>query len=195
VGNPETHFVSGRRILVGLSGGIACYKTAGLVSALVQDGAEVTVTMTDAATRFVGPLTFEALSGRPVYTSPWQPGESSDPQHVRLARAVDLMVIAPCTMNLMAKLAHGRADDAVCLIASAVDLARQPILLAPAMNETMWNQRSTQRNLEHLRDDGFQIIEPESGWQACRTEGIGRMAAPETIHEAIVGRLERARIA
>ncbi len=195
MGNPEAQLVSGRRILVGLSGGIACYKTAYVVSALAQAGAEVTVAMTEAATRFVGPLTFEALSGRPVITGVWDQVASQDPQHVRLARDADLMVIAPCTMNLTAKLVHGRADDAVSLVASAVDPARQPILLAPAMNETMWNQRSTQRNVEQLRDDGFEIIDPGTGWQACRTEGVGRMAEPETIVEAIVRRFARARIA
>lgn len=166
-----------------------------VVSALAQHGAEVTVAMTDAAARFVGPLTFEALSGRHVFTSQWENDEAHDPQHVRLARSADLMLIAPCTMDLMAKLAQGLADDVVCLIASAVDPARQPILLAPAMNETMWHQRSTQRNLTQLREDGFEIIDPESGWQACRTEGIGRMAEPEAILEAIMRRFARARIA
>ena len=112
---------TGRRVIVGLSGGIACYKVAQVVSRLVQGDVEVTVAMTDAATRFVTPLTFEALSGRAVYSSQWQHVESHDPQHISLARAADLMLIAPCTMDMLAKLAHGRADDVVSLIASAVD--------------------------------------------------------------------------
>lgn len=177
--------LKGRRIVVGLSGGIACYKVANVVSAMAQAGVEVTVAMTDAATRFVTPLTFQALSGRPVYTSQWEHIESSDPQHIALARAADLMLIAPCTMDMMAKLATGRTDDVVSLIAAAIDLKRQPILLAPSMNEVMWNQPSTGRNLAQLQADGFQVIQPETGWQACRTIGVGRMAEPHTLLAAV----------
>ena len=177
--------LKGRRIIVGLSGGIACYKVANVVSALAQAGAEITVAMTDGATRFVATLTFQALSGRPVYTSQWEHVESNDPQHISLARAADLMLIAPCTMDMMAKLASGRTDDVVSLIAAAIDLQRQPVLLAPSMNEVMWYQPSTRRNLAQLQDDGFQIIQPEQGWQACRTVGVGRMAEPETLLAAV----------
>lgn len=176
-------------IIVGLSGGIACYKVASVVSALAQDGHAVTVAMTEGAARFVTPLTFQALSGRPVYSSPWEQLDASDPQHIRLARAAKLMLIAPCTMDLLAKLATGRADDAVTLIASAMDLARQPILLAPSMNEVMWNQPSTQRNLAQLEEDGFEIIPPGSGWQACRTVGVGRLPEPEELIKAVRGKL------
>lgn len=185
----QTESLHARCIIVGLSGGIACYKIANVVSALAQAGAEVTVAMTDAATRFIAPLTFQALSARPVYTNQWEHIESSDPQHISLARSTHLMLIAPCTMNMLAKLAHGRTDDVVSLIASAIDLTRQPILLAPSMNEVMWNQPSTQRNLSQLKKDGFQIIPPESGWQACRTEGVGRLAEPQTILNAVRARL------
>lgn len=174
-----------KRIIIGLTGGIACYKVAHVVSALAQEGAEVTVAMTDAATKFITPLTFQALSGRPVYTSQWEHVESSDPQHISLARAADAMLIAPCTMDMLAKLAHGRTDDVVSLIASAMDLKRQPILLAPSMNEVMWNQPSTQRNLAQLKSDAFQVIPPGRGWQACRTEGVGRMAEPEELLAAV----------
>ncbi len=174
-----------RRVIVGVTGGIACYKVAHVVSRLVQDGAEVTVAMTAAAARFVSPLTFQALSGRPVYTSPWEHIESHDPQHVNLARAADVMLIAPCTMDTLARLVAGRADDAVCLIAAAVDWSRQALLLAPSMNEVMWNQPATQRNVAQLRADGCRIIEPAEGWQACRTEGIGRLAEPVVIIEAV----------
>lgn len=174
-----------RRIIVGLSGGIACYKVATVVSRLVQSGAQVTVVMTEASTKFITPLTFQALSGRPVYADQWTHIESHDPQHIALAREADLMLIAPCTMNMLANLAGGRADDMVCLIASAIDLRRQRIMLAPSMNEVMLNQGSTQRNLAQLREDGFIIIEPGQGWQACRTVGVGRMAEPEAILDKI----------
>ena len=183
--------VRGRRIIVGLSGGIACYKIASVVSSLAQAGAEVTVGMTDAATRFVMPLTFQALSGRPVYTSQWEHIESSDPQHISLARSADIMLIAPCSMNMLAKLAHGRCDDVVSLIAAAIDLARQPVLLAPSMNEVMWNQPSTRRNLAQLEQDGFSIIAPGSGWQACRTQGVGRMAEPDELLQNVASALQR----
>ena len=181
----STSELQDRRIIIGLSGGIACYKVATVVSRLAQAGAEVTVVMTDAATRFVTPLTFQALSGRHTFTSQWEHVESQDPQHISLARETDLMLIAPCSMDMLAKLATGRTDDVVSLIASAVDLKRQPILLAPSMNEVMLNQPATLRNLALLREDGFEIIEPGDGWQACRTIGVGRMAEPETILEQI----------
>jgi phosphopantothenoylcysteine decarboxylase/phosphopantothenate--cysteine ligase len=185
---PSSPF-SGRQIIVGLSGGIACYKVAGAVSAMAQAGADVTVAMTDSATRFVTPLTFQALSGRPVYTSQWEHIESHDPQHVALARRADGVLIAPCTMDMLARLATGRTDDVVSLIVSAVDLARQPVLLAPSMNARMWEQPSTRRNLAQLRADGFRVIDPDEGWQACRTEGIGRLPEPETLLEALASAL------
>lgn len=172
---------AGRRIIVGLTGGIACYKMGEVVSRLTQAGASVTVLMTGAATRFVSPLTFQALSGRPVYTSPWQHIEAHDPQHISLARSADLMLIAPCTMDTLARLALGRADEIVSLVSAGIDRAEVPVLLAPSMNAVMWNQPSTQRNLTQLRDDHFEIIGPETGWQACRTTGPGRMAEPPTI--------------
>ncbi len=173
------------RLIVALTGGIAAFKTAALVSRLVQEGAEVTVVMTEAATRFVGPVTFQALSGRPVYTSQWDQIEASDPQHIALARDADAVVIAPCSMDCLARLATGRADDVVTLIVSAVDRARAPVLLAPAMNEVMWNQASTRRNVERLKADGFAFVGPGSGWQACRQVGTGRMSEPEEILEAL----------
>lgn len=178
-----------QRVIVGVTGGIACYKVAHVVSRLTQAGVEVTVAMSGGAARFVTPLTFQALSGRPVYTSQWEHVETHDPQHVSLARSADAMLVAPCTMDMLARLAHGRADDVVSLIASAIDRARQPALLAPAMNEVMWRQPATQRNLEQLRADGWSVIEPTEGWQACRTEGMGRLAEPETIIEAVTAAL------
>jgi phosphopantothenoylcysteine decarboxylase/phosphopantothenate--cysteine ligase len=177
----------GKRIIVGVTGGIAAYKTAMLVSRLAQAGAEVTVAMTEAATKFVTPLTFQALSARPVYTSSWEHIESKDPQHISLADAADAAIVAPCTMDCMAKLATGRTDDVVSLILSAVDRAKTPVLLAPSMNSAMWGQASTQRNLKTLVEDGFTMVGPGDGWQACRHIGTGRMSEPE----AILSELER----
>jgi phosphopantothenoylcysteine decarboxylase/phosphopantothenate--cysteine ligase len=168
-----------------VTGGIAAYKTATLVSRLAQAGAQVTVAMTDAATRFITPLTMQALSGRPVYTSQWEHLESHDPQHVSLAKATTLAVLAPCTMDCLAKLATGRTDDVVTLILSAIDRAHTPVLLAPSMNAVMWDQPSTQRNLATLKADGFHFIGPAEGWQACRSVCAGRMSEPEDIFEEI----------
>ena len=181
--------VSGRRLFVGICGGIAVYKVATVVSRLAQAGAEVTVAMTPAATKFVSPLTFQALSGRPVYTSAWEHIESQDPQHISLANAMDAAVIAPCTMDGLSRLATGRTDDVVTLILSAVDRSKTPVLLAPAMNVTMWGQPSTQRNMRTLDEDGFSFVGPGDGWQACREVGTGRMSEPAEIVSALVGLL------
>lgn len=177
--------VRGRRIIVGLTGGIACYKVATVVSRLVQGGAEVTVLMTEAATRFVTPLTFQALTGRAVYSDQWQHVEAQDPQHIALARSADVMIIAPCSMDMLARLVHGRTNDVVSLVVSAIDRSKQPVLLAPSMNAVMWNQPATQRNIKQLRADEFAIIDPDTGWQACRTEGVGRLPEPEALVEAV----------
>lgn len=177
--------LSGRRLLVGLSGGIACYKVCEVVSRLSQRGAEVTVLMTEGATQFVGALTFQALSGRPVYTSIWQHTEAHDPQHIALARQAEVMIIAPCTMDMLSKLATGRCDDVVSLAASAIDRTRQKVLLAPSMNAVMWAQPANQRNLKTLHDDGFEFVGPGTGWQACRTDGVGRMSEPQEIIAAM----------
>lgn len=180
-GLPPLDAAKGRRIIVGVTGGIAAYKACILVSKLSQAGAEVTVAMTEAATHFVTPLTFQALSARPVYTSPWEHLESKDPQHVSLARDAALAIVAPCTMDCISKLATGRTDDVVNLILSAVDRSTTPVLLAPSMNAAMWSQNSTQRNLKTLQEDGFHFVGPAEGWQACRTVGAGRMSEPEEI--------------
>ncbi|MBS0197164.1 MAG: hypothetical protein JSR77_10435 [Planctomycetes bacterium] len=177
--------VAGKRILVGVTGGIAAYKTATIVSRLAQAGANVTVAMTDAATHFVTPLTFQSLSANHVYTSSWEHVDSKDPQHISLASGADLAVVAPCTMDCMAKLAAGFTDDVVTLILSAVDRVRTPVLLAPAMNTVMWRQPATQRNFARLAEDGFRFIGPGDGWQACRMVGEGRMSEPEDILAAI----------
>jgi phosphopantothenoylcysteine decarboxylase/phosphopantothenate--cysteine ligase len=181
--------VKGKRILVGVAGGIAAYKTATVVSRLAQAGAEVTVLMTPSATHFVTALTFQALSGRPVYTSAWEHIESSDPQHISLATGAALAIVAPCTMDCLARLATGRTDDVVTLVLSAIDRARTPVMLAPSMNAAMWAQPSTQRNLRTLGEDGFWFVGPDAGWQACRTIGAGRMSEPEAILAAGAGLL------
>lgn len=176
---------SGKEVLVGISGGIAVYKVATVVSRLAQAGARVTVAMTPAATKFVQPLTFQALSGRHVYTSAWEHVESQDPQHISLASRADAALVAPCTMDCLARLATGRTDDIVTLLLSAVDRAKTPVLLAPAMNVTMWGQPSTQRNIAQLESDGFSMVGPGDGWQACREVGTGRMSEPAAIVEAL----------
>lgn len=175
----------GRRVLVGICGGIAAYKVCHVVSALAQAGTEVTVAMTDAATRFVTPLTFQALSGRPVFTSQWDQFDQADPQHVRLAHDLDVALVAPCTMNTVARLAHGFADDAVTAIVAAIDRVRTPVLVAPSMNAEMWGQPATARNLATLEQDGFSVIAPGTGWQACRRNGPGRLPEPASLIEAV----------
>jgi phosphopantothenoylcysteine decarboxylase/phosphopantothenate--cysteine ligase len=174
-----------RHVLVGVTGGIAAYKTAALVSMLVQQGHHVNVAMTSAATKFVGAATFEALSGRPVYVDTWTTIDDATSQHVSLANRADIMIVAPCSMNSLAKFAHGFAGDALSLLVAAIDRSRVPVLLAPAMNAVMWSQPSTQRNLDMLRSDGFTIVEPTHGWQACRTDGCGRMPEPDELAAAI----------
>jgi phosphopantothenoylcysteine decarboxylase/phosphopantothenate--cysteine ligase len=172
----------GREIIVGVSGGIAAYKTAALVSSLVQAGAGVTVVMTDAARQFVGPATFEALTGRGVPQGVFEPDVHPLGAHIELARRADLLCVAPATANLMAKAAHGLADD---LLATLLLAFTGPILLAPAMNCEMWDKPAVQRNLKTLREDGLHIVDPEEGWLSCRQKGMGRMAAPERIFQEI----------
>lgn len=183
--------VEGKSILVGISGGIAVYKVCTVVSRLAQGGAQVTVAMTPAATRFVTPITFQALSGNPVYTSSWEHIESKDPQHISLADRCDAAIVAPCTMDMLAKLVHGHTDDVVTLILSAVNRARTPVLLAPAMNDQMWNQASNLRNVDQVLADGFTMVGPGVGWQACRHTGTGRMSEPADICRAICEAMEK----
>ena len=185
--DPDAQPLAGRRVLVGVSGGIAAYKTATLVSRLAQRGAEVRVIMTEAATRFITPLTLQSLSGHPVLTSMWDHDDRPDSQHVGLARWAEALVVAPASADLLAKLAAGLTPDLVSLTACALP-ASTPLLLAPAMNADMWANPIVQRNLQTLRDllPNLQEVGPEAGWQACRTSGAGRMAEPEAILEATV---------
>ncbi len=188
--NPQLAALKGRRILVALSGGIACYKIASLVSTVAQVGADVTVMMTEAATRFVTPLTFQTLSGRPVYTSMWQAEENFDAQHIALARGCDLVILAPATANMLAKISHGICDDLVSTVICALP-RETPVLIAPAMNTEMWNNPITQKNVAELRDTlNYQFIGPDEGWQACRTSGAGRMSEADDIVAAAASLLE-----
>eukprot|EP00752_Nemacystus_decipiens_P017596 g15769.t1 len=178
--------LKGKKVLVALSGGIACYKVATLVSRLVQLGADVRVIMTEAATKFITPLTLQSLSGHPVLTSMWDHDDRPDSQHVGLARWCDVLVITPCSADMIAKLAHGLTPDIVSLTASALP-GDTPLLLAPAMNADMWANPVCQRNLTLLREllPNLNEVGPDDGWQACRTSGGGRMSKPEAIRDAI----------
>jgi phosphopantothenoylcysteine decarboxylase/phosphopantothenate--cysteine ligase len=186
--------LKGRRIAVGVCAGIASYKVCGVVSTLAQAGAEVTVAMTPDAQRFIAPLVFQSLAGRPVLTSPWESVQPADPQHIRAAAALDALLIAPCTMDMLARLATGRCDDMVSLLAASVERSRTRVLLAPSMNETMWSQPATQRNLATLRDDGFIVLEPATGWQACRAVGPGRLPEADDLVDALAESLRTATV-
>ena len=176
---------------MGVCAGIASYKVCGVVSTLAQAGAEVTVAMTSDAQRFVTPLVFQSLAGRPVLTSPWESASPADPQHIRAAAELDAYLVAPCTMDMLAKLASGRCDDMVSLLAASIDRSRTRVLLAPSMNEAMWRQPATQRNIAVLRGDGFGVIDPASGWQACRAVGPGRLPEPDDLIAVLAEALGR----
>jgi phosphopantothenoylcysteine decarboxylase/phosphopantothenate--cysteine ligase len=141
--------------------------------------------MTEAATRFIAPLTFESLTGKQVFDSQWKHIDDCEPQHIKLATNADVMLIAPCTMDMLANLAHGHTNDPVSLVASAIDRNTTPVILAPSMNTTMLNQPSTQRNVRTLSEDGFTILDSEEGWQACRAMGTGRLPEPESLLHAL----------
>jgi phosphopantothenoylcysteine decarboxylase/phosphopantothenate--cysteine ligase len=187
----ESH---GRRVLLGVSGGIAAYKAALLARLLSDAGIEVTAVLTDAATRFVGPDTFSALTGRPAYVSLWdRPGEVL---HVRLAHETDVAVVAPCTANTIAKLAHGLADD---LLTSTLLEYDGPLVLAPAMHSGMWEARATRTNVGTLSSRGVRIVGPVDGPLAHGDSGPGRMSEPAEIADAVLAALrprdlERARV-
>ena len=174
-------------IVVGVTGGIAAYKTAALVSDLVQSGMNVSVVMTRAATKFVGPATFRALTGRPVYSRIFSNEQFPLGPHIELARQASLLCVAPATANYLAQAAQGLADD---LLSTLTLSFTGPIVVAPAMNCEMWEKAAVQRNLEQVRSDGFQIIDPQEGWLSCRQKGVGRMAEPEVIKAEILRLLE-----
>ncbi len=171
-----------KKILLGVTGGIAAYKAAELCRLLIKAGAEVQVVMTDAAQHFVTPLTFQALSGKPVLTSLWDAASGDGMEHIHLSRAADLVLVAPGSADFLAKLVHGRADD----LLSTLCLARTcKLAVAPAMNREMWAAVPTQRNLEQLRADGVSLLGPAAGEQACGEIGLGRMLEPADILAAL----------
>jgi len=177
--------MKGRELLVGVSGGIAAYKTASLVSRLVQAGAGVNVVMTRSAAKLIGPKTFEALTGRPARTGVFGPGAHP---HIELAQRAELLCVAPATANLLAKAACGLADDLLSTLLLSFD---GPVLRAPAMNAVMWQKPAVQRNAAQLRADGVHLLDPAEGHLSCGMKGPGRMAEPHTIFRAIADLLTR----
>ncbi|MDX1963563.1 MAG: phosphopantothenoylcysteine decarboxylase [Pirellulales bacterium] len=167
-----------REIVLAVTGGVAAYKVADVVSKLSQAGHGVTVAMSRGAQKFVGPATFAALSGRPVVTRLFDPGAHPLGAHIELAERAQLLVVAPATARFMAQAALGLGDD---LVSTLYLCCRCPVLIAPAMNSRMWEQPAVQRNLRQLREDGVHVAEPGSGWLSCRQSGTGRMAEPAEI--------------
>jgi len=168
----------GRHIVLGLSGGIACYKSAELVRLLTKAGATVQVVMTEAAEAFITPVTLQALSGRSVYTSQWDAREANNMAHINLSREADAVLIAPASADFIARLAQGRADELLSLLCLARPRERCPLIVAPAMNREMWSHPATQRNVALLQADGAHVFGPGSGDQACGETGDGRMLEP-----------------
>ena len=177
--------LAGKHIVLGLSGGIACYKAAELCRALVKQGATVQVVMTEAAEHFITATTLQALSGRPVFTSQWDARSASGLDnampHINLSREADAIVVAPASADFMAKLLHGRADELLSLLCLARPIDRVPLILAPAMNREMWAHPATQRNVAQLKADGAHVLDVGQGDQACGETGDGRMLEPEEL--------------
>jgi phosphopantothenoylcysteine decarboxylase/phosphopantothenate--cysteine ligase len=182
--------ISGKRVVLGVSASIAAYKAAEIASALVKEGVDVYPVLTRDAARFIGPATFHALTGNPCPIDTFEEPYPGQIAHIFLAQSCDLFVIAPASMDVLAKLAHGFGSD---MLTAAALATRAPILLAPAMNTAMWENPATQANIARLREFGYRFVEPVSGRLACRTEGVGKLADVEEILEAIRGYLGRAR--
>lgn len=177
--------LAGKHVVLGLSGGIACYKAAEFCRALVKEGATVQVVMTEAAAQFITPVTMQALSGRPVFTSQWDSrtagGIDNNMAHINLSREADVIMVAPASADFMAKLLHGRADDLLSLMCLARPMDKVPLVLAPAMNREMWSHPATQRNVAQLRTDGALVLDVGVGEQACGEQGDGRMLEPDEL--------------
>ena len=171
-----------RKILLGVTGSIAAYKACELVRLFIKNGDDVTVVMTKAAKEFVGPLTFQTLSKNPVFSDQFAPPVSWKPEHISLAEAADLVLVAPATANIIAKMRYGLADD---LLSSVLLATRAPIAVAPAMNDGMWESPVTVENIAALEDRGIKVIGPADGELACGTKGKGRMMDPEKVFEAL----------
>jgi len=181
--------LAGRETLLCVTGSIACYKSADLAGKLAQAGAGVNVAMTEAATRFVAPLTFATLTGRRVFTALWQATEDYRCGHLALNEQADLMIVAPATANIIAKTACGIADDLVSAL--CLSAGQCPILIAPAMNTRMWQAEATQANIAALADRGVHVVGPAEGRLACGQSGPGRMAEPEDILAAAINILKQ----
>jgi phosphopantothenoylcysteine decarboxylase/phosphopantothenate--cysteine ligase len=177
----------GRRVLLLVTGGIAAYKACTVVRRLVDAGCEVRVAMTDSAQKFVGRVTFEALSGQAVGTSLWGDGGEEPLDHIQWAQGIDLLLVAPATLNFLGKMAHGLADDLPSTLVTATDAA---IMVAPAMNDRMWGSEANQQNLRTLAGRGVEIIDPGSGYLACGTVAEGRLAEPEAISDRVLERID-----
>ena len=182
--------LQGKHIVLGLSGGIACYKAAELCRAMVKEGATVQVVMTEAAAQFITPVTMQALSGRPVFDSQWDRRPGNNMAHINLSREADAILIAPASADFMAKLLHGRADDLLSLLCLARPVATVPLLIAPAMNREMWSHPATQRNVAQLRADGSHVLNVAAGDQACGEQGDGRMLEPAEILEDLIAHFQ-----
>ena len=182
--------LNGKHIVLGLTGGVACYKAAYLCRLLVKEGAQVQVVMTEAAAQFITPVTMQALSNRTVYVSQWDAREPNNMAHINLSREADAILVAPASADFMAKLLHGRADDLLSLMCLARPLERVPLLLAPAMNREMWAHPATRRNMELLRADGAQVLGVGEGDQACGETGDGRMLEPEELLEDLIAHFQ-----
>jgi phosphopantothenoylcysteine decarboxylase/phosphopantothenate--cysteine ligase len=189
--NPNTLLLAdgdlaGKHIVLGLTGGVACYKSAELCRLLIKQGATVQVVMTEAATQFITPTTMQALSGRPVYTSQWDAREPNTMPHINLSREADAMLIAPCSADFMARLVQGRSDELLSLLCLARPIASVPLLIAPAMNREMWVHPATQRNMAQLAADGAHLLGVGNGPQACGETGDGRMLEPAEMLEDVI---------
>lgn len=180
-----TRELDGRTLVLGVSGGVAAYKSAELARLLVKDGARVRVVMTESATHFIGPATFQAITGEPVWLSPWDTRMTNGMAHIDLTRDAQIVLIAPATADCVARLAQGRADDLLAMLCLARD-TECSLMLAPAMNRQMWEHPATQRNIYTLRNDGAVVVGPAAGEQACGEVGLGRMAEPAALHEAVI---------
>jgi phosphopantothenoylcysteine decarboxylase/phosphopantothenate--cysteine ligase len=178
--------LAGKRIVLGLSGGIACYKSAELVRELVKAGARVQVVMTEAATHFITPVTMQALSNQPVVLDQWDAREPNNMAHINLTRDADAVLVAPASADFIAKLAQGRADEILSLLCLARPIERCPLLLAPAMNREMWAHPATQRNVALVRADGARVLGPDAGDQACGEIGDGRMLEAEDLRNRLI---------
>jgi phosphopantothenoylcysteine decarboxylase/phosphopantothenate--cysteine ligase len=176
--------LAGKNIILGLTGGIACYKAAELARGLVKAGASCQVVMTEAARHFITPVTLQALSGKPVFTDQWDSRISNNMAHIDLSRHADAILIAPCSADFMRKLVHGAADDLLSTLCLARP-ANVPLLVAPAMNVEMWDNPATQRNAVQLKKDGITLLGPAAGDQACGETGLGRMLEPEQLLESL----------